>query len=150
MFAVLSMGFAAASMQSVSAVEPAVCEADAKDCVPDAVDPALCNGSKLPACQVKCNGTDVAACQSKKCTVSTANKCDFIASYINPFIKFLSAAVGVAVVVGILIGGMEYISSGSDSQKAANGRKHIRNAIIGLVSYILLFSLINFLIPGGI
>ncbi|MDL2341583.1 MAG: hypothetical protein QFB87_00705 [Patescibacteria group bacterium] len=112
-----------------------------------------------PADQYKCSGDtsvcvtdtpDPAITQAKKCKPGSTDKCDFIASYVNPFIKLLSAAVGIAVVVGILIGGVEYISSGGDPQKAASGRKHIVNAVIGLVVYIFLFGLINFIIPGGI
>jgi hypothetical protein len=70
--------------------------------------------------------------------------------YLNPFIRFLSIAVGLAVVIGILIGGLQYIASAGDPQKAAAGKKHIWNAVLALIVYLFLFAMLNFLIPGGI
>lgn len=70
--------------------------------------------------------------------------------YINPLVGLLSAAVGVVVVIAIIIGGIEYSSSGGDPQRAASGRKHITNALLGLLVYFLLYAFLQFLIPGGL
>lgn len=81
---------------------------------------------------------------------ASVSKCDLITKYINPFIKFISALFGLIVVISIIIGGIQYGSSAGDPQKAAAARNRIRNAIIALVTYIFLLSLLNFLIPGGL
>jgi hypothetical protein len=70
--------------------------------------------------------------------------------YLNPFIAFLSILVGLAVVIGLIVGGIQYIISGGDPQAAANGKRHIRNAIIAFVVYLFLYAIINFLVPGGL
>jgi hypothetical protein len=75
---------------------------------------------------------------------------DLFKTYVNPFIAFLSFAVGLAVVIGVIIGGMQYITSAGDPQKAATGKRHIWNAIIAMLVYLFLFALLNFLIPGGV
>lgn len=81
---------------------------------------------------------------------SNIEHCDLINKYIEPFIAFLSAAVGVAVVGSIIVGGVQYSSSANDPSKVTAAKNRIRNAIIALLAYIFLFSLLNFLVPGGI
>ncbi|MFA5004365.1 MAG: hypothetical protein WC498_03785 [Candidatus Saccharimonadales bacterium] len=76
--------------------------------------------------------------------------CDLISKYINPLIQFLSALVGVAVVVSIVIGGIQYGSSAGDPQKASAAKNRIRNAILALVTFLFLYALLNFLVPGGL
>ncbi len=79
---------------------------------------------------------------------SSDTDCLFV-KYINPVIELLSALVGVVVVIAVIVGGIEYSSSGGDPQRAASGRKHITNALIGLFAYILLVAFLEFLVPGG-
>lgn len=74
-------------------------------------------------------------------------KCDLVVKYLNPMIAFFSAFVGIAVVIGIISGGIIYASAGDDPQKTAKGRTQVRNAIIALVAYIFLYALIKWLIP---
>lgn len=104
---------------------------DYKDCVCDPSDP------KCPAYQ------------AAQMTCNKDNGCDIVAKYINPAIVLLSALVGVVVVMAIIIGGIQYASSGGDPQKAASGRKHIMQAVIGLLAYLLLYAFLQFIIPGG-
>lgn len=81
---------------------------------------------------------------------SSVQHCDLISKYINPFINFLAALVGVAVVISIVIGGIQYGSSAGDPAKVTAAKNRIRNAIIALVTFLLLYALLNFLIPGGL
>lgn len=80
----------------------------------------------------------------------TGANCSFIDAYVNPAIKLLSALVGVTAVIFIIFGAIQVSSSGGDPQKAASGKNHIRNALIGIVAYVLLFGLLSWLIPGNI
>jgi hypothetical protein len=83
-------------------------------------------------------------------TSCTPTKCTFIDSYVNPFIKLLSVVVGIVAVIAIIFGAIQVSTSAGDPQKAANGKNHIRNALIGLVAYALLGVFLNWLIPGGV
>ena len=125
-------------------------------------------GSPLPDCTkvtspnpgTNCNYTDPSAtpCSSvahaepgTNCSSCTSiSKCDLITQYVNPMINFLSALVGVAVVISIVIGGIQYSSSAGDPSKASAAKARIRNAIIALIVFVLLYAMINFLIPGGL
>ncbi len=65
-------------------------------------------------------------------------------------IGFLSIGVGIAVVIGIIFGGITYAMSDGDEGKAKEGREIIVNAIIGLFLFIFLWAAANFLMPGGV
>ncbi|CAN5123735.1 hypothetical protein BH09PAT3_BH09PAT3_3260 [soil metagenome] len=80
----------------------------------------------------------------------TTDNCDIITNYINPLITLLSVLVGLAVTIGIILGAIQVITSAGDPQKNANGKNHIRNAVIALVAYIILYAFLQFIIPGGI
>lgn len=85
-----------------------------------------------------------------ECGKSGSGDCGLFDKYLNPIVVFLSAAVGVAVTIGIIIGGIQYASSGGDPGKAAKARDQIRNSIITLVAFLLLWALINWIVPGGL
>jgi hypothetical protein len=76
--------------------------------------------------------------------------CDLFVHYINPAINLLAAAVGIIVAISIIIGGLQYGSSAGDPQKASAAKNRIRNAIIALVTFLFLYAILNFLIPGGL
>ncbi len=78
------------------------------------------------------------------------SKCDLMNKYIYPLINFLAALVGVAVTISLVIGGIQYGSSAGDPQKVTAAKNRIRNAIIALVTFIFLYALLNFLVPGGL
>lgn len=82
-------------------------------------------------------------------TENDAQRC-FMAKYANPIIVILSTLTGVAVVIGIIIGGIQYASSAGDPQRAAKGKSTITKALIGLISFLFLYSALQFFSPGGI
>ncbi|MEO6513582.1 MAG: hypothetical protein ABIR37_02720 [Candidatus Saccharimonadales bacterium] len=98
---------------------------------------------------IKSAGDSVAhSCCPNTVQNKNATSCLF-AKYVNPVVNLLSAIVGVVVVIGIIVGAIQFSSSAGDPQKAANGKNHIRNALFGLAAYILLYAFLQFIIPGG-
>lgn len=69
---------------------------------------------------------------------------------ISTVFKVLAGIVGIAVVGGISWGGMLYTTSNGNSAKAQQGITTIVNAVIGLLLFIFMFALTNFIVPGGI
>jgi hypothetical protein len=91
-------------------------------------DPALCN----------------TPCKS-------GDKCDLVTKYIDPIInKFLAPLAIIAVIIGVLWGAIRYITSGGDAQKVAEGKDKIQKALLGLLAFIFLYALLNWLLPGGL
>lgn len=64
-------------------------------------------------------------------------------------IWIMSAGIGVVAVGGIVWGAILYTSAGS-SDRAKKGIEVIRNVVLGLLLYIFMLAIINFLIPGGL
>lgn len=97
--------------------------------------------------------TDTAA-SSGSCTSKSGDpdlsKCDLFTKFINPAVNFAAGLVGVAVAIGIIVGGIQYSSSAGDPQKAAAAKGHIQNALIALVIFFVLYALLSWLIPGGL
>lgn len=122
------------SSQCTGDVTQCVCPADKPD-AGNCRDPAFANCKQ-----------DKDSQQYKDCRANN----NLFKRYINPIIAFLSFAVGLAVVIGIIAGGIQYATSAGDAQKAAEGKRHIWSAIFALLIYLFLFALLNFLIPGGI
>lgn len=93
------------------------------------------------------NGSDTVCCPTAQVSDS-ATACLF-SKYVNPVIATLSVMVGIAVVIGIVVGGIQYASSAGDPQRAAKGKSTITKAITGLVAFMFLYSALQFLSPGG-
>lgn len=72
------------------------------------------------------------------------------AKYINPLIAGLSVLAVLAAIIGIVIGGLQYASSSGDPQKAATARGKITKALFGFLTFLFLYSLLQFFSPGGI
>jgi len=100
--------------------------------------------------RVNCDDTAIVDPAATSGNCKDIQKCDLITKYINPLVNLLSALVGVAVVISIIIGGIQYSQSAGDPQKAAMARNRIRNAILALIAFIFLYAMLNFLIPGGL
>jgi hypothetical protein len=91
------------------------------------------------------------ACVTQESTsFSYGGGCQNTTTLISTIIKFLSAMVGIAVVAGIVTGGLIYASSDGNATKAQKGITTIVNSVIGLVLFLFVLALSNFLVPGGI
>lgn len=73
-----------------------------------------------------------------------------IISLFRAIVQFLSIGVGLAITGGIIYGGMLYASARDNSSQVEKSKTIITNSIIGLILYILLVAISNFLIPGGL
>lgn len=65
-------------------------------------------------------------------------------------LNILTAGVGIAAVGGIAYGAALYASSADKPEQAKAGMTFIKNVVIGLIAYALMFIILNFLIPGGL
>lgn len=97
--------------------------------------------------------------------VGAANQCGDTETYFNwgcsgtgeqitplflTIFNWLAVGVSIAVVAGIIYGAILYTTSGGAQDRAKKGIDTIRNAVIALILYFAMFSLLNFLVPGGL
>lgn len=136
---------------SLLALSPASVSADActdqgewtatdGNCCPSSQIVISSNTVTCPTAQDPCNG-NISNTQALTCVFK---------KYVNPVIALLSAAVGIIVVITIVRGALMYTTSSGDPSKAAAGKQHIINALIGLVAYLALYVFLQFMIPGGL
>lgn len=64
--------------------------------------------------------------------------------------RFLGGLVGLVVMLMLIIAGVQYITAGGNPQGVAAAKKRIGGAVTALVLYILMFGILQWLIPGGI
>jgi archaellum component FlaF (FlaF/FlaG flagellin family) len=57
---------------------------------------------------------------------------------------------GIVIVGSIIVGGIQYSSAGSDPQKVQAAKNRIKGAVIALLLFLFGYSLLNFLVPGGV
>lgn len=65
-------------------------------------------------------------------------------------IRFLSAGVGLLVVASIIYAGIQYSSSQGSPEATSEAKGRIQNSVIGLVIYMFIFALVQYLVPGGV
>ncbi len=65
-------------------------------------------------------------------------------------INLLTAGIGVVAVGGIVYASILYASAEDKNEQVSQAKQIITNVVIGLVMFILMWSLLNFIIPGGV
>ncbi len=65
-------------------------------------------------------------------------------------INILTAGIGILAVAGIVYGSILYTSAGGSADQVKKARTAITNVVIGIVAYALMYTLLNFIIPGGL
>lgn len=65
-------------------------------------------------------------------------------------INILTVGIGIVAVAAIVYAGFLYATAQSDAGQTKKAIEMIRNTVIGLIVYALMFAGANFLIPGGI
>ncbi len=87
--------------------------------------------------------TDAQKERSAACNTSGGNP---IIRVIKNITNVVSAIVGIAAVIMIIVGGMSMMLAGGDSQKFANGRNTVLYAVIGIVVVVLAQALVRFIL----
>lgn len=73
-----------------------------------------------------------------------------IEDMVYAFVKLLSLGVGLVLIASVIYAGIQYASSSGNPEKTAAAKTRILNAFVGLIFYLLIFALIQWLVPGGL
>lgn len=65
-------------------------------------------------------------------------------------INILTVGVGVIAVAAIVFAGFLYATARDDQAQTKKAIEMIRNTMIGIVAYIFMFAILQYLIPGGV
>ena len=72
-----------------------------------------------------------------------------IISYATAIINFLAGIVGVVVAIMVAVAGVQYITSRGRPDQIEIAKKKLTNALIALGTYLLLYAILQWIIPGG-
>jgi hypothetical protein len=65
-------------------------------------------------------------------------------------LNILAGGVIIAVIGGVIYGAIMYTSAGGNTEQTKKALGFIRNSIIALILYFMMYSFLNFLIPDGL
>lgn len=65
-------------------------------------------------------------------------------------VNILTAGVGVLALAGIIYGSILYTSAGGNQEQVKKAMGIFTNVAIGVIAFALMFSVLNFLVPGGV
>jgi hypothetical protein len=69
---------------------------------------------------------------------------------VSAYLRWLFLGIGVLAVFGFVIASIQYIAAQDNSQSVAAAKTRIVNIIYGVLIYMFMFALLQWLIPGGI
>ncbi len=87
---------------------------------------------------------------TNNCDAGNQGKDCSITDRLQTIANFLSAGVGIIIVIMLIIGGIQYTTAGGDPGKVAAAKNRILNAIYALIAFFFLYSFLQWIIPGGI
>lgn len=64
-------------------------------------------------------------------------------------LKVMIYGLGVAATVGMVVAGVRYMTARDNESQVANAKKQLLEIVIGLVAWALMWTMMNWLIPGG-
>ena len=63
-------------------------------------------------------------------------------------VDILSVGVGILAVLGIVITGIQYLTSGGNEEQMRKSKRRLFEIVIGLVVYVLIYAVLAWLLPG--
>ena len=81
--------------------------------------------------------------------IGCAHKGNPILDALFAIIRILSVGVGLAIVTGLIIAGIQLTASKGDPQLRAKAISRIYNVVIALFVYIFAYAILNYVIPVG-
>lgn len=108
------------------------------------------NFKKVVPTQSVPNNIDQATTGNCPTELDPQKQCDIVRQYLNPIINGLAILVVIAVVISIVIAGIQYSASADQPGATAAARQRIINAVVALVAFTFLWAFLQWLVPGGI
>ena len=81
--------------------------------------------------------------------ISTAPASTSFIARVNVYFKWFSIGIGILAVFFLVIAGIQYAAAQDNPQAVSSAKTRINNIVIGIVIYMVMFGLLQWLIPGG-
>lgn len=84
------------------------------------------------------------------CNTSEEKPAGVLAEVLKIFLMALSVVVGIAAVGGIAWASVLYAKAQDNESNVQQAKELIRNVVIGILLYVFMIAIINWLVPGGV
>lgn len=64
-------------------------------------------------------------------------------------INIATVGIGILAAIGIGVSGVQYLTAGGNEEKTRKAKRRILEVVIGLMAYVMLYALLQWLLPGG-
>lgn len=71
-----------------------------------------------------------------------------ITDLVFAIIRLLSDGVGIIVIASVIVGGIQYTTSGGDPNATAKAMGRIKSALTALLIFIFAYAILNYVVPG--
>ena len=68
---------------------------------------------------------------------------------IGSVLEILTYGVGILGVLGLVLVGTKYLTAGGNEEQTQKAKRRLLEIVIGLVAYVILWAIVNWLMPGG-
>ena len=62
-------------------------------------------------------------------------------------LNIMTVGIGILAVLGVTIVGIQYLTAGGNEEQVRKSKRRLLEIVIGVVAYVLIYALLNFLIP---
>lgn len=73
-----------------------------------------------------------------------------IIALLKEAIKILYLVIGILAVVMVMVAGAIYAMAGDSEERVKTAKTMIKNTVIGILLYVFMTVILNFLVPGGV
>lgn len=71
-----------------------------------------------------------------------------IIGILNLIVNIMTIGIGVLGVIGITVVGLQYLTAGGNEEKTRKAKRRMFEIVIGIIAYVIMYSVLNWLIPG--
>ena len=59
----------------------------------------------------------------------------------------MTVGIGILATIGVVVSGIQYITAGGNEERTRKSKRRIFEIVIGVAAYVLIFAVLNWLIP---
>ncbi len=116
----------------------------------DCADPKFQNVVPTQGISGSTDNAQSGHCPANKDGSKPLGNCNILEQYLNPIINAFTIVVILAVVISMVIGGIQYSTSADQPGAQAAARRRIINAVIAMICFSFLWAFLQWIVPGGI
>ncbi len=71
-----------------------------------------------------------------------------ITHILNLVVRIMTVGIGILAAIGVTVAGVQYLTAGGNEERTRKSKRRIFEIVIGIVAYVLVFAVLDWLIPG--